>query len=76
MIFKVEVWLKESVEDPEGLAVEKALRLLGFNNVKNVRVGKVYSIDIEGDDIRTIESMCEKLLSNPVIHSYKIYKDA
>ncbi len=75
MKFKVEVWLKESVEDPEGIAVEKALKLLGFDEVKEVRVGKVYSIVVEKGDEKIIQDMCEKLLTNPVIHKYKIYKE-
>ena len=75
MRFKVEVWLKDKVEDPEGIAVEKALKLLGFEGVREVRVGKVYSISLESGDEEYVKDMCEKLLTNAVIHKYKIYKD-
>ncbi len=76
MIVDVYIELKEGVADPEGEATKKALRLLGFRNVKSVSSRKVFRIEI---DVKTreeaekeIEMMCEKLLVNPVIQKYKI----
>ncbi|RLI70909.1 phosphoribosylformylglycinamidine synthase PurS protein [Archaeoglobales archaeon] len=68
--------LKEGVADPEGEATKKALRLLGFKNVKNVSTVKVFRIEIDARNKEEAEvelkSMCEKLLANPVIQKYKI----
>lgn len=74
MKYKVEVWLKDSIEDPEGVAIKKALDLLGFHSIKNVRVGKVYLIEIDENDKRAVDSICEKLLINPVVHKFEIHK--
>lgn len=68
--------LKEGVADPEGEATKKALRLLGFKNVKNVSTIKVFRIDIDArnkdEAEEELKAMCEKLLANPVIQKYKI----
>ena len=68
--------LKEGVADPEGEATKKALRLLGFKNVKNVSTVKVFRVEIDARNKEEAEvelkSMCEKLLANPVIQKYKI----
>ncbi|HDM66914.1 MAG TPA: phosphoribosylformylglycinamidine synthase, purS protein [Thermoplasmatales archaeon] len=71
---RVTIKLKEGVSDPEGANTLKALHLLGFKNVKNVRTTKTFNLTIEnGEDIRReVEEMCEKLLINPVIHTYEI----
>lgn len=72
---RITVGYKEGVEDPEGLAVKKSLNLLNFKNVKEVSVSKLYEITLDGDASKArkeAEEMCEKLLVNPVIHSYKI----
>ncbi len=71
-IAEVRVNLKEGVADPEGKNTKKALELLGFK-VKDVKVSKVYSIEIEeGMGLEDVEEMCRRLLVNPVIHSYEI----
>ena len=69
---EVKVELKEGVFDPEGENIKKALNLLGFDGVKKVKLAKVYTIEVEGND--NIEDMCTKLLTNPVIHTYTIRK--
>lgn len=72
---KVYVTLKKSVLDPQGKAVQHALSSLGFNEVKDVRMGKY--IELELGDVQKlqaeqkIKSMCEKLLANTVIEEYK-----
>ena len=73
---RVEIKLKKGIVDPEGKNIKKALNLLQFNEVKNVKVAKVFEIEIEGDDEKKardrIEAMCRRLLANPVINDYKI----
>ena len=76
MKIAVNVHLKSGVLDPQGKAVLHALEALGFNNVKNVRVGKQILIDINTDNkekaIEEAKKMSEKLLANPVIENYEI----
>ncbi len=76
MIADVYIELKEGVTDPEGEATKKALRLLGFRNVKSVSSRKVFRIEIEAksreEAEKEIEMMCKKLLVNPVIQRYRI----
>lgn len=72
---RVDVHLKKGVTDPEGDAVRKALRLLGFDEVTAVRAVKAFEIDMDGtaDAAKTrAEEICRKLLANPVIHDYTI----
>ncbi|EES88849.1 phosphoribosylformylglycinamidine synthase subunit PurS [Helicobacter canadensis] len=73
---EVIVSLKEGVLDPQGKAICHALSSLGYSNVKNANVGKVITLEIEGEDKekirKEIEAMCESLLANVVIEDYKI----
>jgi phosphoribosylformylglycinamidine synthase len=74
-IAEVRVELKKGVADPEGKNTLKALELLGFEGVKDVKTVKVFDIHLEGDmgDIeKKVDDMCRKLLANPVIHNYSI----
>lgn len=72
--------LKKGVADPEGENTKKALNLLGFRNVLNVKSMKIFRIEIQekggerrGEEIKKeVEEMCRKLLANPVIHDYVI----
>ena len=70
----VKVGLKPSVLDPQGKTVLAALHSLGFNEAKDLRVGKNFEIVLEGKDRASIEGrvkqFCEKLLVNPVIEHY------
>ncbi len=70
----VKVGLKPSVLDPQGKTVLAALHSLGFNEAKDLRVGKHFEIILEGKDRANIEirvkEFCEKLLVNPVIEHY------
>jgi phosphoribosylformylglycinamidine synthase len=73
----VTVGLKPGVLDVQGKAVASALRDLGFPDVENARVGKVIEIQLDGDlDPATakeqVTEMCEKLLANTVIESYRV----
>ncbi|HEC89618.1 MAG: phosphoribosylformylglycinamidine synthase PurS protein [Thermoplasmata archaeon] len=71
---RVTVRLKKGVSDPEGENTLKALHLLGFENVRKVQTSRVFNITIEdGKNIKKeVEDMCQRLLTNPVIHTYEI----
>jgi phosphoribosylformylglycinamidine synthase len=70
---RVNVMLKNGVLDPQGAAVKHALGALGFDGVDGVRQGKVIELDLAaGTSEDAIKDMCEKLLANTVIESYKI----
>jgi phosphoribosylformylglycinamidine synthase len=71
---KVHVFLKPGVLDVQGKAVEGALNGLGWTGVKNVRVGKTIEFDLEdgADADAQVKAMCDKLLANTVIESYRI----
>ena len=70
------VTLKKDVLDPQGKVVHQALNGMGFNNVKEVRQGKYFEIEIDEKDKKKAEEkaedMCKKLLANLVIENYKI----
>jgi phosphoribosylformylglycinamidine synthase subunit PurS len=72
----VHVFLKPGVLDVQGKAIEGALHGLGFPGASDVRVGKTITFDLAGDDPAEAEtevrSMCERLLANTVIESYRV----
>ena len=76
----INVYLKEGVLDPQGKATHHALKALGFDNVKDVRIGKQIVLELdESDKAKTKEKltqMCETLLANTVIEDYTIELDA
>jgi phosphoribosylformylglycinamidine synthase len=73
MKVRVHVMLKQGVLDPQGEAIRHALGALGFDGVEGVRQGKVIEMDLaDGTSEETIKEMCEKLLANTVIESYRI----
>ena len=61
---------KEGILDPQGQTVERALPALGFEGVKDVRVGRMVELDVP--DATRVGEMCEKLLANPLIEDYEI----
>ena len=70
---RVYVMLKNGVLDPQGEAVRHTLGALGFDGVDGVRQGKVIELDLaDGTSEATITEMCEKLLANTVIESYRV----
>ena len=76
MKVRVFVTLKHGVLDPQGKAIEGALKSLGINGVASVRQGKVFDIDLDGADKARAEAAlkeaAEKLLANTVIENYHI----
>ena len=78
MKFSVTVTLKKDVLDPQGKVVQNTLQNLGMGNLKNVRQGKYFEIEIndQNKDIaeKQVDDMCKKLLVNLIIEDYKINK--
>ena len=76
MKVKVIVTLKSGVLDPQGKAIQQTLNGMGFANVKEVRQGKYFDIDIDENDEQkakqSAEEICKKLLTNQVIEDFKI----
>jgi phosphoribosylformylglycinamidine synthase len=73
---RVIVTLKAGILDPQGKAIESALKSLGVEGVENVRQGKVFEIEVAGNDRAKAEARlkeaADKLLSNTVIENYRI----
>ena len=78
MKFSVTVILKKDVLDPQGKVVQNTLKDLGFLNLKNIRQGKFFEIELNENDEQKAENavkqMCEKLLANLIIEDFKISK--
>lgn len=74
--FRVSIERKPGLSDPEGTTTKKALTDLGFGGVASVSFGRIISIAIDAPDAEVarteIDSMCAKLLANPVMESYTI----
>jgi phosphoribosylformylglycinamidine synthase len=73
---RVYVTLKSGVLDPQGKAVKSALEALGFRGVQDVRMGKYIEVTLEPGNAeqakQQVERMCQKLLANTVIETYRI----
>jgi phosphoribosylformylglycinamidine synthase subunit PurS len=73
---RVTVTLKSGILDPQGKAIEGALKSLGVNGVASVRQGKVFDIEIEGRDRKQAEAAlkqaADKLLANTLIENYQV----
>lgn len=75
-MFKATIYvtLKESVLDPQGVAVKASLHSLGYSGVQDVRIGKRMEVLLESADRaqaeEQIQAICEKVLSNPVIENF------
>ena len=78
MKFAVTVTLKKDVLDPQGKVVSQTLKNMGMNNLRNIRQGKHFEIEIDENDHsiaqKKIDEMCKKLLVNLIIEDYKITK--
>jgi len=69
---KVIVMPKQSILDPQGVAVRDAMRHHGMPGVKSVRVGRFIEVEIEGADEAKLHEISRDLLSNPVIEDYQL----
>jgi phosphoribosylformylglycinamidine synthase PurS subunit len=72
MKVKVIVMPKQSILDPQGVAVREAMRHHGLPGVKSVRVGKMLEVEVDGADEAAMHEICRDLLSNPVIEDYEL----
>ena len=76
MKFSITVTLKKDVLDPQGKVVQNTLVNLGMSNLKNIRQGKYFEIEVEEKDQtnaeKYVDEMCKKLLVNLIIEDYKI----
>ena len=73
---RVIVTLKSGVLDPQGKAIEGALRGLAIDGLKSVRQGKIFDIELDGADQaaaqRKLSEACERLLANTIVENYAI----
>ena len=73
---RVTVTLKNGVLDPQGKAIEGALKSFGLEGIGSVRQGKVFDIEVDGADKAAAEALlktaCEKLLANMVVENYTV----
>ena len=73
---RVTVTLKTGVLDPQGKAIEGALRSLGIAGIDSVRQGKVFDIELGAADKAqaqaALNNACEKLLANTVVENYRV----
>tara|TARA_A100000164_G_scaffold42531_1_gene32423 strand:+ start:277 stop:519 length:243 start_codon:yes stop_codon:yes gene_type:complete len=76
--FSVTVALKKDVLDPQGKVVQNTLVNMGMKNLKSIRQGKHFEIEVEENDEanakKKVDEMCKKLLVNLIIEDYKISK--
>jgi phosphoribosylformylglycinamidine synthase PurS subunit len=73
---RIFVTLKPAILDPQGKAIEDALRALAIDGVESVRQGKVFDVELSLSDPTTAESVlrqaCEKLLANQVVENFRV----
>ena len=79
-VARVYVALKPTVNDPQGLTIADGLRSLGFAEVEGVRAGKYIEVRLtatSADEARArVEAMCDRLLANPIIETYRFEIEA
>ena len=72
--FEVKILYKDNVNDPEGLTISDSANRIGFSEVKSIRSGKIFIIEIETDNEKNAkninEEISDKLLSNPIIEKF------
>lgn len=72
----VDIVPRKGILDPQGKAVADALHALGFEPVRDVRVGRFIVLEVEAPDAgaaeRLVREMCERLLANPITEDYEV----
>ena len=75
-VAEVKISLKDGVADPEGKNTLKAIDLLGYDGVKNVSSSKLFTIDVDVENVESAQELlndvCRRLLANPVIHNFDV----
>ncbi|MEO0230077.1 MAG: phosphoribosylformylglycinamidine synthase subunit PurS [candidate division WOR-3 bacterium] len=70
------VRMREDLPEPQGIALEKVLKRIGYQGFSTIRVGKVIEMEVEGEDIHqvrnNVEGISRKIFSNPVIEDFEI----
>ncbi len=75
MKYRIFVFFKEGILDPEAEAIKKTLQTVGFKNVKNLKKGSYFDVEIIGSDTKNeISNLSKDILSNPVIENFDIKK--
>ena len=69
--YEIYVTYKAGIFDPPGATAERALVNLGYEGVREVKIGKYIRMDADAD-LAAVSEMCAKLLANPVIEDYRI----
>ena len=79
MIARIYITPKPDILDPQGKAVTSALHDLGYQEVKEVRVGRYVTLEVDGESsskVRSrLEEMCRRLLANINVETFKIELD-
>ena len=74
--YRIYVTYKQGIFDPAGATAERALQQMEFDEVSSVRIGKYITLETSGlagpEELARVETMCEKLLANPVIEDFRI----
>jgi phosphoribosylformylglycinamidine synthase len=72
----VEITRRPEIADPQGTSIERALHDLGHDEVRSVRVDRVFHLEVAGDDPETVKSsveeMCRQVLANPVLEDFTV----
>ena len=75
MEVEIYITLKKTVADPQGLTIKHALNSLGYQDVEEVRMGKLVKVKLNSKDKagaeEKVDQMCKKLLANPIIEDYE-----
>jgi phosphoribosylformylglycinamidine synthase subunit PurS len=76
-VARIDVMLKPGISDVQGQVVERSLPAMGWENVREVRIGKHLELTVEGPSMEAVQAqvdeMCEKFLANTVIESYSVH---
>ena len=76
----VEVSLRPGIADPQGTTIERALPALGFDSIRGVRTGKAIRFSIDADEEatarETVDDLCRRFLTNPVIEEANVHVEA
>jgi phosphoribosylformylglycinamidine synthase PurS subunit len=72
---RVIITLKKTIMDAQGQTVENALHNLGYQQVRNLRIGKFVEMEVDGSPREQLQAqldeMCRKLLANPIIEDFR-----
>ena len=73
---RITVRLKGGVLDPQGMTIQRSLLSLGYDEVQQVRQGKVFDVEVDTADPgrarERLEEMCQRLLANPVMEHFQV----